>query len=146
MFKKLKVKIRKQLRLYLGIKDLEQELIDYKKETNKNIFNHERNLQWCSEQFDIHKKQISQFDDKVETIHNTVENIVHIGTDIKQYSNNREYSWAVICIEGKMNIVKFVDLDRNNAIDILHFLKQFEAGSYCIDTPCKGMFNDLWKF
>ena len=137
MFKKIKVKIREKLKLYLDISDLKQELTDYKNKNDKNIFNHERNLEWCSE-------QISQFDSKVEAIHNTVKNVVHIGTDVRC---NDYHSWAVVCIEGKINIVKFVPLNGKDARYILDFLKQFEAGRHCIDTPCKEMFyENLWKF
>lgn len=88
--------------------------------------------------------QISYFQESVNTLHNTVENVVHIGTDIRV--NERGYSWAVVCIEGKMNIVKFIDLDRKNAREIFEFLKHFEAGRHCVDTPYKQMFDGLFKF
>ena len=46
-----------------------------------------------------------------------------------------------------MDVVKFVDLSGKNMREVLHFLKQFESGSYCIDTPYKEMFYDgLFKF
>jgi hypothetical protein len=78
-------------------------------------------------------------------LHNTIENICHIGTDVHYSKTGR--SWAVICIEGNLNIVKFIDLDRKCAQDILYFLKQFEAGKYCIDSPCNEIFYDgLFKF
>lgn len=149
MFNKLKVKIRNKLRIYLGIKDLRQDLIDYKKETRQDITNCENNINRHEKNINNHNNLISQFDDKVETIHNTVENVIHIGTDVRQtgYGSCKEHSWAVVCIEGKMNIVKFVDLDRSDAREVLHFLKQFEAGRHCIDAPCKEMFLEgLWKF
>jgi hypothetical protein len=76
-----------------------------------------------------------------------VENVVYIGTDVVQHPNNYNHSWAVICIEGNMNIVKFVDLDRKNAREILDFIKHFEAGRHCVDSPYKQMFYDgLFKF
>ena len=155
MFKKLKSKLRLKLRVFLGINDLllktnnlEESFIEYKNKNDKNIFNHSIELMWCNKQIDNHRKLISQFDSKVEAIHNTVESVVHIGTDVYPHPSNREHSWAVVCIEGKMNIVKFVDLvDRRNAMDILDFLKHFEAGRHCIDTPYSQMFYDgLWKF
>lgn len=56
-------------------------------------------------------------------------------------------SWAVICVEGNINIVKFIDLDTKDARDVLDFLKHFEAGRHCIDVPYKEMFYDgLFKF
>ena len=85
------------------------------------------------------KVDISHFQESVNTLHNTVENVVHIGTDVRE---NRGYghSWAVICVEGKLNIVKFINLDRKDAREIFDFLKHFEAGRHCVDTPYKEMF------
>lgn len=80
----------------------------------------------------------------VEKLHTTIENVVHIGIDV--YNNPNEHSWAVICIEGKMNLVKFVSLNRNDARDVLMFLKKFEGGRHCIDAPHSQLFYDqLYK-
>lgn len=87
--------------------------------------------------------QISHFQQSVNILHNTVENVVHIGTDIREYNG---HSWAVVCIEGKMNLVKFVDLGVKDARYVLDFLKQFEGGRHCIDTPNKCFYGDLFKF
>jgi hypothetical protein len=46
-----------------------------------------------------------------------------------------------------MNFVKFIDLGRSEARDVMMFLKQFEVGKHCIDSPYKEMFYDgLFKF
>ncbi len=80
----------------------------------------------------------------LKSLQTTIESVVHIGTDVRESRNYRSgHSWAVICIEGNMNLVKFIDLsDRKYAIDILQFLKQYEAGRHCIDTPSQKMFYD----
>jgi hypothetical protein len=93
-------------------------------------------------------KDISHFQESVNILHNTVENVVHIGTDVRQTSKyNNERSWAVICVEGKLNLVKFVSPDMNNARELLQYLKQFEAGRHCIDAPNAELFyNELFKF
>jgi len=92
--------------------------------------------------------QISHFQESVNTLHNTVENVVHIGTDVREphkYSNER--SWAVICVEGKINLVKFVSLDARSIRELLQYLKQYEAGRHCIDTPHSEIFYEgLFKF
>lgn len=135
--KKFKRWMRNKLRKFLYIDDLESSLSEF----NAYFQTSKSNLE-----YEIRKinKNISHFQDSVNVLHNTVENVVHIGTDIRHEGKG---SWAVICIEGKMNIVKFVDLDRKDARDVMMFLKQFEAGRYCIDTPYKEMFYDgLFKF
>ena len=89
---------------------------------------------------------ISHCQESVNILHNTIENVVHIGTDV---TINPDYgrSWSVVCIEGKMNIVKFVDLDRRDGMEVLRFLKQFEAGKHCVDAPRKEFFYEgIFKF
>ena len=93
------------------------------------------------------KTNISHLQESIKILHNTMENVVHIGTDVRENHNNREHSWAVICVEGKINIVKFLDLNRNDSRYVLDFLKQFEAGRHCIDSPRKELFyEEMFKF
>ena len=71
---------------------------------------------------------------------------MHIGTDVT-VNPNYGRSWSVVCIEGKLNIVKFVDLDRRDGMEVLRFLKQFEAGKHCVDSPYKEFFLEgFFKF
>lgn len=131
MFNKLKTKLKTKLRKWLEIELLEKDFTYYKDKIDRDLFNKENDIQYNS--------------DSIKILHNTVENVVHIGTDVRRH--NDAHSWAVVCIEGKMNLVKFVDLNRNNAMDILHFLKQFEGGRNCVDAPCQEMFYDgIFKF
>ena len=113
--------------------------------TNKNQFD---NLNgWIDNNNRNTRNDISHLQESIKILHNTVENVVHIGTDVREYNNDREHNWAVICVEGKVNIVKFVDLNRNDSRYVLDFLKQFEAGKHCIDTPRKELFyNGMFKF
>jgi hypothetical protein len=146
MFKNLKVKIKNILTNWLGI-DKITELFDKHMVHNYNSFERLNNLVYEINKNTRNelKQDISHFQDSVNALHNTVENVVHIGNDVCREPCG--HSWAVICVEGKMNIVKFVDLNGKNARDIMHFLKQFETGRHCIDTPYREMFYDgLFKF
>ena len=142
---KFKIWLRNKLKSYLKIDKLEN---DYKKLIN----DHEKlmiefNDYKIKNDYSVENinKDVSNNTYAINTLHTTIENVVHIGTDVRQY--NGEHSWAVICIEGKMNIVKFIDLNGRYARDILDFLKQFEAGRHCIDTPSSPMFySELFKF
>jgi len=142
----LRIKFKK----FLDIGDLESNFKDHE------TFN---SIRFADIESDAHDKtsylrklinnsanDISHCQDSISVLHNTIENVVHIGTDV--HHNGRTHSWAVVCIEGKMNIVKFVDLERQDARGILEYLKHFEAGRHCIDTPYKEMFLDggLFKF
>lgn len=149
MFNKLKAKLRLKLRLFLGVSDLEENFTEYKHSNDREIFNHNMNLKWCGEQFEIHKNKFGVQNDKIEALHNTLQNVVSIGSDITNRQYDMSGSWAVVCIEGRYNVVKFVDLRGQYGRDILHFLKQFEAGRYVIDAPMgffsKDMFVDWNK-
>jgi len=145
---KLKNWIRSKLIEYLGINDLVN-LFDKHIDNNDNAFRELTNTIYNLNNSTRREltNDISHFQESVNVLHNTVENVVHIGTDVTRHPSSVNKSWAVVCIEGKINIVKFVDLDRNNAREILDFLKHFEAGRHCIDTPYKEMFYDgLFKF
>lgn len=91
-------------------------------------------------------KKISHED--VEIIQNQIHNInktYSIGVDI----DNRDHrNWAVLCIEGKPNYVKFVDLSRSDVREVQRFLKQFEGSGRMVDAPygMDFMFSDsrLW--
>jgi hypothetical protein len=146
---KIKNWIRIKLKKFLDVENLEQQLDGYARLNNRKINELEKDSKdrstYLRKLINENSKDILHFQDSVNVLHNTVENVVHIGTSFREYGS--DHSWCVICIEGKINIVKFVDLDRGNAMEISSFLKRFEAGKHCIDTPYKEMFyNGLFKF
>ena len=161
MFTKLKNKIRNKLMDWLGITLLEdiaiqnmkrlkeqmENKIEFSNTALENMIKENKNI------IEENKNKIKELSEKVtynyeaiEVLHNTIQNVVHIGTNVcpNPYSGG---SWAVVCLEGKMNIVKFIDLNRGDIRHILDFLKQFEAGKHCIDAPYKEFFyNSMFKF
>lgn len=134
IFNKLKLKIKG----YLGIAKLEEEL----KMTQRELREYKTVNKAAIERL---FNDINYNAQAINSLHRAIENVVHIGTDVQE--NRSGHSWAVVCIEGKLNIVKFVDLDRKDAREILDFLKHFEGSRHCIDAPYKEMFYDgLFKF
>lgn len=117
---KIKQWIKNKLIKFLNIDGL-VELLDKHIDNNDNSFKDIRSLVYDLNDRTLKKVQqdISHFQQSVNTLHNTVENVVHIGTEVNY--NCSEKSWAVICIEGKINVVKFIDLDRKYIIEILDF-------------------------
>ena len=146
--KKIKAWIKNKLREFLGVDTLSTDInnIDRKliatEIENSTTFNNLQNR--ISNSHTSLKGDISHFQESVNTLHRTVENVVHIGTDVDFHPNG--HSWAVVCVEGKINIVKFIPLDRQDARSILDFLKQFGRGRHCIDAPSRLMFDELFKF
>lgn len=163
--KKIKNWLKHKLTKFLGIDILESDLdmvIKLWKQDNAQLEKSIRSLEKNqinseienSETFNNIQKRIddtntafgnktSHLQNSIDVLHNTVENVVHIGTDV--HRENTGHSWAVVCIEGKMNIVKFIDLHRRDARDILDFLKHFEAGRHCVDYPSSMFYDGLFK-
>lgn len=133
---KFKEWLKTKVRSFLGIDKEYKELLELK---NAHERLHEDYKNYCCNY--LHQR-ISQTEKDTKVLHTTLESILHIGTDFSNPNYGR--SWAVICIEGNINIVKFVDLDRLNAREVLNFLKRYEGGRHCIDTPLKEYFyNDF---
>lgn len=59
--------------------------------------------------------------------------ICDISTDVGFKSS--EHSWAVICVHGKMDYVKFVDMSHRDIMEIAKFLKRFEYSNRITDSP-----------
>lgn len=148
---KIKNWLRSKLRDFLGVSDIDSNFKDHETFNSLRFTDIEKDINdrtsYLRKLINNNSGDISHCQDSVNVLHNTIENVVHIGTDVR-YHNERTHSWAVVCIEGNINIVKFVDLGRQDARGILEYLKHFEAGRHCIDTPYKQMFLDggLFKF
>ena len=65
--------------------------------------------------------------------HKFMNSICDVGTDIGFRSN--DHSWAVICIHGQKDYVKFVDMHQSDIRSIANFLKKFEYSNRVTDSP-----------
>ena len=59
--------------------------------------------------------------------------ICDVGTDIGFKSD--DHSWAVICVHGKKDFIKFVDMRQSDVRTIVSFLKNFEYSNRVTDSP-----------
>ena len=68
--------------------------------------------------------------------------ICDVGTDFGLYN---DHSWAVICIHGKVDYVRFIDMRREDVMSITKFLKNFEYSNRVTDSPLgyKAIFDDM---
>ncbi|HHX61249.1 MAG TPA: hypothetical protein GX707_11150 [Epulopiscium sp.] len=132
-------KIKARLTKLLGIDDLNNSLSGEIRQLRNQVDSNKSDIYYTSNKVSHNKASIN-------TLHRTVESVVRIGTDIDYSTVNQSNSWAVICIEGNINIVKFVDLSNRDAREVLNFLKQFEAGKHCIDAPNRMYREEFFKF
>lgn len=78
---------------------------------------------------DLHDKSHTLLED----CHKFMNSICDVGTDVGLYSP--DHSWAVICVHGKMDYVKFVDMSQRDIMEIAYFLKRFEYSNRVTDSP-----------
>ena len=69
----------------------------------------------------------------LENCRETMNSICEVGTDIGY--QERDHNWAVICIDGKPEYVKFMHLRNDDARRVLDFLKTFEYSRRITDSP-----------
>ena len=89
---------------------------------------------------DLHDKSHTLLED----CRKFMNSICDVSTDVGFRSS--DHSWAVICVHGKIDYVKFVDMSQRDIQDIAYFLKKFEYSNRVTDSPIyKGIFEDIIK-
>lgn len=68
--------------------------------------------------------------------------ITDVAVDVNMGRN--EHSWAVVCIAGKPEYVKFIPLSGADARTVIEFLKNFQYSKHIVDSPLgfRHMLND----
>lgn len=106
-------------------------------------------IEWCKDRADesyraSERARLSyqRSEKEVEECRKLLTQLVDIGVDVGFHTE--EHSWAVICIAGKQEYVKFLPLETRDARDVLRFLKQFQYSRQVIDSPIafKSMLKD----
>lgn len=77
--------------------------------------------------------QLGNSEKEIEECRRLLTQFVDIGVDVGFHSD--DHSWAVICIAGKTEYVKFMPLAHKDARYVLDFLKQFQYSRQVIDSP-----------
>ena len=77
--------------------------------------------------------QLGNSEKEIEECRRLLTQFIDIGVDVGFHSD--DHSWAVICIAGKPEYVKFMPLAHKDAEYVLDFLKQFQYSRQVIDSP-----------
>ena len=77
--------------------------------------------------------QLGNSEKEIEECRRLLTQFVDIGVDVGFHSD--DHSWAVVCIAGKPEYVKFMPLVHKDAKCVLDFLKQFQYSRQVIDSP-----------
>lgn len=91
-------------------------------------------------------KQLIELQQDVGILHDTLRSVVSVGVDIVPNNMGNDRSWAVICIEGNYNVVKFIDMHGSDYYEILRYLKRFEGSRMCIDAPRGKWFEKEFRW
>lgn len=70
---------------------------------------------------------------ELEECRKLLNQICDVGVDVGV--RGEEHSWAVVCVAGKPEYVKFVPLNRGDARQVMDFLKRFQYSRHIIDSP-----------
>lgn len=117
--------IRRKLRKWLGIEFIESQIADIKADiltldAEIKIDRHNNNM--------ITKKH----EEQMHVVQSYLQVAVDVHNPMHQCSN---MSWAVICIKGKADYVRFVNLGHKEIRDISRFIRQFETNNTMVDFP-----------
>ena len=77
--------------------------------------------------------QLGNSEKEIEECRRLLTQFVDMGVDVGFRSD--DHSWAVICIAGKPEYVKFMPLAHKDAKCVLDFLKQFQYSRQVVDSP-----------
>lgn len=129
---KIKDKIREKLKQWL-LSDELQKINHAEKEFEqaKNLYNDEKDrLNWHLDRaIDSYTASFKLVDD----CHKLMNSMIDVGTDVGFHSD--DHSWAVVCIKGHPEYVKFIPLSHKDARDVLDFLKRFRYSDRVVDSP-----------
>ncbi|KAI4445258.1 hypothetical protein C823_007765 [Eubacterium plexicaudatum ASF492] len=70
---------------------------------------------------------------ELEECRKLITQICDVGVDVG--FRGEEHSWAVVCVAGNPEYVKFISLNRGDAQQVMDFLKRFQYSKHVIDSP-----------
>ncbi len=125
---KLKDKIRDKLRLWLLADDI------FQVEAAKKSYNDARGkCEYANMQLANATTAYKNSHKLVDDCQVMLNSMTDVGTDIGFYSD--DHSWAVVCIKGHPEYVKFIPLSHKDAREVLEFLKHFRYSDRVVDSP-----------
>lgn len=127
---KLKEKLRNKLKKWLFADEIQR------------INSIEKTVEDAVHRIRIASVQLDSAEKEVEECRKLLTQFVDIGVDVGFHTE--DHSWAVICIAGHPEYVKFLPLETRDARGVLDFLKQFQYSRQVIDSPIafKSMLKD----
>ena len=125
---KIKDKIRDKLRQWLFSEELSKfETAEQNYKEAKDLYS--RSAGYLNAAKDEYAWSLKMVDD----CHKLINSMMDVGTDVGFYSD--DHSWAVVCIAGRPEYVKFIPLSGADARTVIDFLKHFQYSKRIVDSP-----------
>lgn len=126
MLQKFKEKIRKWL-----LEILQPDIDALKNEIDESTTTLRFATNNCNEA--VRQCQIStQQNEEMKKMYN---HITDVAVDVGFHDS--EHSWAVVCVEGRSEYVKFIPLSGADARTVMNFLRQFQYSKLIVDSPLR---------
>lgn len=93
----------------------------------------EKQVEESTNRLRVASVQLDGAEKEIEECRKLLTQFIDIGVDVGFHSD--DHSWAVICIAGKPEYVKFMPLTYKDARSVLNFLKQFQYSRQIVDSP-----------
>ena len=125
---KIKDKIREKLKQWLFAEELSKfETAEQNYKEAEDLYS--RSAGYLNAAKDEYTWSLKMVDD----CHKLINSMMDVGTDVGFYSD--DHSWAVVCIKGHPEYVKFIPLSNKDARGVLDFLKHFKYSDRVVDSP-----------
>lgn len=126
MFQKLKEKIRKWL-----LEILQPDIDALKNEINES----NTRLNFATNNYNEAARQCQISTKQNEEMKKMYNQITDVAVDVGFH--DLEHSWAVVCIAGRPEYVKFIPLSGADARTVRNFLRQFQYSQTIVDSPLR---------
>lgn len=124
---KLKDRIRERLRTWLFKEEI------YKIESAENNYKIAEDAYDKSKEYlNVAKGEYVNSLKMIDDCKKMMNSVIDVGVDVGFHTD--DHSWAVVCIKGHPEYVKFLPLSHKSAQEILQFLKRFEYSDKVIDS------------
>ena len=135
--------LKEKARKWLFKEELDK-LVDLENKYREMVDLSRKNYGLCETAHKLSAESITRCNaatNELEDCRKLINSIVDVGVDVGYHSD--DHSWAVVCVAGKPEYVKFVPLTGQDARGILDYLKHFEYSNKIIDSPFA--FKDMVK-
>lgn len=126
MFQKLKEKIRKWL-----LEILQPDIDALKNEINEST----TELRFAKNNYNEAARQCQISTQQNKEMKKMYNQITDVAVDVGFHDSER--SWAVVCVEGRPEYVKFIPLSGADARTVRNFLRQFQYSQTIVDSPLR---------